>query len=184
MKTICFYFQVHQPFRFRRYRFFEIGNSHYYYDDYSNESILKRIVAKSYIPANKLLLELIKEYGARFKVAFSISGTAIDQFELYAPEVLESFQKLAKTGCVEFLAETYSHSLVSLKNREEFERQVHEHEQKITKLFGKKPTVFRNTELIYSNEIGEWIADMGYKAIITEGAKHILGWKSPNFVSN
>lgn len=182
MKTICLYFQVHQPFRFKRYRFFEIGNNHYYYDDYSNESLLRKIATKSYLPANKLLLDIFKEYGCRFKVAFSISGSALDQFELYAPDVLESFKKLADTGCVEFLSETYSHSLVSLKDREEFENQVKAHDEKIFKLFGKKPTVFRNTELIYNNEIGDWVADMGYKAVITEGAKHILGWKSPNYV--
>ena len=182
MKTVCLYFQVHQPFRFQRYRFFEIGHNHYYYDDYSNESILRKIASKSYIPANKLLLDLFKEYGCRFKVAFSISGIALDQFELYMPEVIESFQKLAKTGCVEFLAETYSHSLSSLKNKEEFETQVKAHEAKIMSLFGQKPTVFRNTELIYNNEIGDWIADLGYKAAIIEGAKHILGWKSPNYL--
>jgi alpha-amylase len=182
MKTICLYFQVHQPFRFRRYRFFDIGNEHYYYDDYSNENLMRKIASKSYLPANKILLDLFKEYGSRFKVAFSISGTALDQFELYAPDVLESFQKLAKTGSVEFLSETYSHTLAALKNRDEFEAQVKEHDEKIFKLFGKKPTVFRNTELIYNNEIGEWIADMGYKATIIEGAKHILGWKSPNYV--
>jgi alpha-amylase len=182
MKTICLYFQVHQPFRFKRYRFFEIGNNHYYYDDYSNESILRKIATKSYLPANKILLDLIKEYGYRFKVAFSFSGTALDQFELYAPDVLENFKKLAKTGCVEFLSETYSHSLASLKDRQEFEYQVKLHDEKIQNLFNQKPTVFRNTELIYNNEIGEWIADMGFKAMITEGAKHILGWKSPNYV--
>ncbi len=182
MKTICLYFQVHQPFRFKRYRFFEIGNNHYYYDDYSNESIMRKMAAKSYLPTNKLLLEIFKEYGCRFKVAFSISGTALDQFELYAPEVLESFKKLAKTGCVEFLSETCSHTLASLNNREEFEHQVKEHDAKILKYFNKKPEIFRNTELIYDNEIGQWIADLGYKAMITEGAKHILGWKSPNYV--
>jgi alpha-amylase len=182
MKTICLYFQVHQPFRFKRYRFFEIGNNHYYYDDYSNESILRKIATKSFLPTNKILLDIIKEYGSRFKVAFSISGTALDQFELYAPDVLESFQKLAQSDSVEFLSETYSHSLSSLINREEFESQVKEHDEKIFNLFKKKPTVFRNTELIYNNEIGDWIAEMGYKAVITEGAKHILGWKSPNYV--
>lgn len=182
MKTICLYFQIHQPFRFKRYRFFEIGNNHYYYDDYSNESILRKIAAKSYLPTNKLLLDLFKEYGSRFKVAFSISGLALDQMELYAPDVLESFQKLAQTGCVEFLSETYSHSLASLKNKEEFIEQVKAHDEKIYKLFKQKPTVFRNTELIYNNEIGDWIADMGFKAMITEGAKHILGWKSPNYI--
>ena len=182
MRTICFYFQIHQPFRFRRYRFFDMGVNHYYYDDYSNESILKRHEAKSYLATNKILLDVIKEYGTRFKVAFSISGTALDQMELYAPELLESFQKLAKTGCVEFLGETYSHSLASLKNRDEFEMQVKAHSDKIQQLFGKRPTAFRNTELIYNDEIGSWVADMGFKIALTEGAKHILGWKSPNFV--
>ncbi len=182
MKTICLYFQVHQPFRFRRYRFFEIGNEHYYYDDYSNESLLRKVASKSYIPANKILLDLIKEYGCRFKVAFSFSGTVLDQFELYAPDVLESFQKLVNTGCVEILSETYSHTLASLINKDEFINQVRLHDEKIEKLFGKKPTIFRNTELIYSNEIGSWIEEMGFKAVITEGAKHILGWKSPNYV--
>ncbi len=182
MKTICLYFQVHQPFRLRRYRFFDIGNSQYYYDDYSNESIMRKMATKSYLPTNKLLLELFKEYGCRFKVAFSISGTALDQFELYAPEVLESFQKLAKTGCVEFLTETSSHSLSSLKNKDEFEAQVKDHDDKIFKYFNVRPAIFRNTELIYNNEIGDWIFNMGYKAIIAEGAKHILGWKSPNYV--
>jgi len=182
MKTICLYFQVHQPFRFKRYRFFEIGNNHYYYDDYSNESIMRKMATKCYLPANKLLLDLFKEYGQRFKVAFSISGTALDQFELYAPDVIESFQKLAHTGYVEFLSETYSHSLVSLKNREEFENQIKDHDEKILKYFNIKPTVFRNTELIYNNEIGDWLYDLGYTAVVTEGAKHVLGWKSPNYV--
>lgn len=182
MKTICLYFQVHQPFRFKRYRFFEIGNNHYYYDDYSNESIMRKMASKCYLPANKVLLDLFKEYGQRFKVAFSISGTALDQFELYAPDVIESFQKLANTGYVEFLSETFSHSLVSLKNREEFENQIKEHDARILKYFNKKPSIFRNTKLIYNNEIGDWIYDLGYTAIVTEGAKHILGWKSPNYV--
>lgn len=182
MKTICLYFQVHQPFRFRRYRFFDIGASHYYYDDYANESILRKIADRCYIPANNIILELIKEYGANFKVAFSISGTALDQFELYAPHILESFRKLAKTGSVEFLAESYSHSLAALKDNEEFIEQVNRHSKRIEELFGQKPTVFRNTELIYSDAIGAIIADMGFKAMITEGAKQVLGWKSPNFL--
>lgn len=182
MKTICFYFQVHQPLRLRRYRFFDIGNDHYYYDDYTNESLLRKIADRSYLPSNKIMQGLIKEYGSRFKVAFSISGMALDQFELYAPEVIESFQKLAKTDSVEFLAETYSHSLISLANPQEFKSQVDAHSQKIYDLFGQKPSVFRNTELIYSDEIGAQIGQMGFKAMITEGAKHILGWKSPNYL--
>jgi alpha-amylase len=168
--------------RFRRYRFFDIGNNSYYYDDYLNESIMRKVADKCYLPANKLILSIIKEYGVQFKVTFSISGIALDQFQLYTPEVLDSFRELAKTGSVDFLAETYSHSLVSLKNDQEFRKQVELHKSKIKEFFGVEPTVFRNTELIYSNEIGARVADMGFKTIITEGAKHILGWKSPNYV--
>lgn len=182
MRTICLYFQVHQPFRFKRYRFFDIGTDHYYYDDYMNESIMRKVSDNCYLPANKILLQIIKEYGCKFKIAFSITGLALDQFELYAPEVIESFQKLAKTGCVEFLSETYSHSLVSLKDKTEFEKQVKFHSQRIKNYFGQEPKVFRNTELIYSDEIGAMIADLGFKAMLTEGAKHILGWKSPNYL--
>lgn len=182
MRTICFYFQVHQPFRFRRYRFFDIGNDHYYYDDYSNESILQKVAQKCYLPANALMLELIQKHKGKFKIAYSISGIALDQFRLYAPEVLESFKKLADTGHVEFLAETYAHSLCSLKGKEEFQRQVKAHGELINEHFGQVPQVFRNTELIYSDEIGAMVADMGYKAMLTEGAKHVLGWKSPNYL--
>jgi len=182
MKTICFYFQVHQPFRLRRYRFFEIGNDSYYYDDFKNKSLLKRIAQKSYLPTNQLLLELITKYKNKFQVTFSISGTALEQFERYAPEVLDSFKKLADTGCVEFLAETYSHSLVSLKSKAEFQAQVDLHTKKIESLFGQTPKVFRNTELIYSDAIGEYAYEMGFRTVITEGAKHVLGWKSPNYV--
>jgi alpha-amylase len=143
---------------------------------------MRKIAEKCYLPTNKLMLELVKEYGCKFKIAYSISGTALDQLEMYAPDVLDSFKKLAETGCVEFLAETNSHSLSSLKNREEFVKQVNAHAQKIEELFGQKPTAFRNTELIYSDEIGATIADLGYKAMLTEGAKHILGWKSSNYL--
>ena len=182
MRTICLYFQVHQPFRFRRYRFFDIGNEHYYYDDYSNESILRKVADKCYLPANEILLDLIGRFPGRFKLAFSISGIAMDQFELYAPEVIESFRKLAGTGAVEFLAETNSHSLVALKDKDEFAAQVREHGKKIKKYFNQEPKVFRNTELIYSDGIGEMVAELGYEAMLTEGAKHILGWKSPNYL--
>lgn len=182
MKQVCLFFQVHQPFRHRRYRFFDIGNDHYYYDDYTNETIVRKIAENSYLPTNELLLKLVDKLEGKFKVAFSITGVALEQFALYAPEVIKSFQKLAKTGCVEFLAETYSHSLASLKHKNIFEKQVKLHEQKIIELFGQKPRVFRNTEMIYSDEIGSQIAKMGYKAILTEGAKHVLGWKSSNFV--
>ena len=181
-KAICFYFQVHQPFRLKRYRFFDLGHDHYYYDDYSNESIMRKVANKSYIPANNLILDLIQKHKGKFKVAYSISGLAINQFRLYAPEVLDSFRSLAATGMVEFLAETSSHSLASLKSRSEFERQVTIHKDMMKEFLGVEPTAFRNTELIYSDEIGSWIADMGFKAVLTEGAKHILGWKSPNFL--
>jgi len=182
MKTICFYFQIHQPFRLKRYRFFDIGADHYYYDDFNNEEILSRIVSRSYLPANQLLLDMIEANKGTFKVAFSISGVALDQLEIHAPEVLDSFKKLAKTGCVEFLAETYAHSLCSITDPDEFKSQVQQHSKRIKTLFGQTPTVFRNTELIYSDDIAELAAGLGYKTIITEGAKHILGWKSPNFV--
>lgn len=182
MRTICFYFQVHQPFRLRRYRFFDIGNDHYYYDDYTNESILNKVATNCYLPANKLMLELIRKHEGQFKIAYSISGIAMEQFRLYAPEVIESFQELAKTGHVEFLSESSAHSLSSLKASGEFEKQVEDHRRLMQTYFGQSPVVFRNTELIYSDEIGARVANMGFKAMITEGAKHILGWKSPNFL--
>jgi len=182
MKSVCLFFQVHQPFRHRHYRFFDIGNDHYYYDDYTNETILQSIAQKSYLPTNKILLKLIDQLEGKFKVAFSITGLALEQFALYSPEVIDSFQKLAKTGCVEFLAETYSHSLAALKDKDIFENQVKLHEKKIVELFKQKPKVFRNTEMIYSDEIGEQILGMGYNAMLSEGAKHVLGWKSPNYL--
>jgi len=182
MSAICLNFHVHQPFRLRTYRFFDIGDNHYYYDEFQNRTIMKRVATRCYLPANQLMLELIERHGKQFKVSFSISGTAIDQFELYAPEVLESFKTLAKTGCVEFLAGTYAHSLASLRTPEEFKRQVEMHSRKIEELFGMKPKAFSNTELIYSDTIGAMVADMGFELMISEGAKHVLGWKSPNFM--
>jgi alpha-amylase len=182
MRSICFYFQIHQPMRLRTYRFFDIGAYHNYYDDYQNRFILRRVADKSYLPMNKLLMDLIKEYGPAFKVSFSISGAALDQIRMYAPDVLLSFQKLAATGNVEFLAETYAHSLSSLKSKHEFVNQVNKHREMIRQLFKQDPATFRNTELIYSDEIGETVAGMGFKTMLTEGAKHILGWKSPNFM--
>jgi len=143
---------------------------------------MRRVAENSYLPTNKLLLKLADKLEGKFKVSFSITGLALEQFELYAPEVIESFQKLAKTGCVEFLSETYSHSLSALKDKDIFKQQVKLHDERIFGLFGHRPRVFRNTEMIYSDEIGAQIADMGYRAILTEGAKHILGWKSPNFL--
>ena len=182
MKTICLYFQLHQPFRFRNYRFFDIGNDSYYYDDYANETFLRKIADNCYLPANKVLLDTIIKSKGKFKISFSLSGIALEQFKMYAPEVIESFQALNETGCVEFLSETYSHSLVALKSKVLFQEQIEKHDLLIEKYFGKKPTVFRNTELVYSDEIGKMIADLGFTGILAEGAKHVLGWKSPNFV--
>ncbi|HDR52068.1 MAG TPA: alpha-amylase, partial [Mariniphaga anaerophila] len=144
--------------------------------------ILRRVAENSYLPTNKLLLKLVKKTDCKFKVSFSITGVALEQFELYAPEVIKSFQDLAETGCVEFLSETFSHSLASLKDKAIFEQQVKLHDQRIFELFGQKPKVFRNTEMIYSDSIGAQIYQMGYKGMLTEGARHVLGWKSPNFV--
>ena len=182
MKSICLYFQIHQPFRLRTYRFFDIGEKHNYFDSYVNKTIVRRVAEKCYMPANKLMLDLIKEYGSAFKISYSISGVALEQFRKYSPEVIESFQKLADTGCVEFLAETYSHSLASLKDESEFRRQVMQHADTIEELFGKRPTTFRNSELIYSDRIGHLVSQMGFNTMLTEGARQILGWKSPNFL--
>ncbi len=181
-KSICLYFQVHQPDRLRLYRFFDIGNDSNYYDDFANRAIITRIAQRCYLPMNQILLELINKFKGEFKVTFSITGAAMEQFERYVPEVLDSFKKLAKTGCVEFLAETYSHSLSSLYSKKEFIEQVKLHEKLIEHHFGVKPTAFRNTELIYSDTIGEMVSDLGYDIMLTEGAKHILGWKSPNYI--
>ena len=182
MSALCFYFQVHQPLRLKKYRFFNMGKDHLYLDDYANRTIMQKVARRCYLPMNELLLKLIRENGKKFKVAFSISGIAIEQFRMYAPEVLDSFQALARTGCVEFLAETYAHSLASLVSEEEFVDQIRQHCRTIEQEFGVKPKAFRNTELIYSDRIGEIVASLGFRTMLTEGAKHILGWKSPNFV--
>ena len=183
MKKICLNFQIHQPFRLKRYRFFNISNDHYYYDDYANESYIRRMAEMSYLPANKVLLDTINEHKGKFNVSFCISGTALDQFELYAPELLDSFRTLAKTGCVEFVASTDNFSLAALVNKEEFFAQVEAHKAKIERHFGKQVSkVFCNSNMVYSNEIGSMIEEMGFQGVFTEGAKHILGWKSPNYV--
>ncbi len=181
-KSICLYFQVHQPNRLRLYRFFDIGKDSHYYDDFANRTILRRVAQKCYLPMNALLLELIEANKGAFKVAFSISGSVLEQFDRYAPEVIESFRKLAQTGNVEFLSETYYHSLASLASPIEFKNQVMKHKAAIEHYFGVTPKAFRNTELIYSDAIGEMVYDMGFKTMLTEGARHVLGWKSPNFI--
>jgi alpha-amylase len=182
MKTVCLYFQVHQPWRLKVYRFFNIGKDHNYLDDFTNRAIMQKVARQCYLPMNALLLKLIKENKGAFKCSFSITGSAVEQFRAYAPEVLDSFRALAETGCVEFLAETYSHSLAALSSKEDFTEQVKLHTKMIKEEFGKKPVAFRNTELIYSDQIGEMVSELGFKTILAEGARHVMGWKSPNYI--
>lgn len=182
MKSVCFYFKIHQPFRLKRYRFFDIGNDHYYYDDFANDEIINRMAQQSYIPMANTLLEMIKASNGDFKCAISISGTAIEQLQLYVPEFIELLKKIADTKCVEFLSGTYSHSLASLEDPEEFIREVKMHDDLIRRLFGLKPKVFANTELIFDDDTALLISSMGYKTCLTDGAKHVLGWKSPNYL--
>ena len=184
MKTICLYFEIHQIIHLKRYRFFDIGTDHYYYDDYENERSITDIAERSYMPALNTLLEMIKENGDYFKVAFSLSGVGIEQLELHAPQVLEKLQELNATGCVEFLAEPYSHGLSALKNEESFAADVKKQCKKMQEYFGKEPKVLRNSSLIYSDDIGLQAAQMGFVGMLTEGAKHVLGWKSPHYVYN
>lgn len=184
MKTICLYFEIHQIIHLKRYRFFDIGTDHYYYDDYENDRTIGDIAERSYMPALNAFLEMIKEHGDYFKVAFSLSGVGIEQLEMHAPQVLAKLQELNDTGCVEFLAEPYSHGLSSLANEECFIADVEKQMAKMEEYFGKKPTVLRNSSLIYSDEIGNLAASMGFKGMLTEGAKHVLGWKSPHYVYN
>ena len=181
-KNVCLYFQVHQPTRLRLYRFFDIGKDSHYYDDFANRTILRRVAQKCYLPMNGLLLEAIKEHKGKFKVAFSITGTVLEQFNRYAPEVIDSFKALVDTGYVEILCETYNHSLSSLKNGIELRNQVEKQKTALKKYLGVEPKVFRNTELIYSDDIGAQIFDMGFDTVLTEGAKHIMGWRSPNYI--
>ncbi|MDE6340215.1 MAG: glycoside hydrolase family 57 protein [Muribaculaceae bacterium] len=182
MKSVCFYFKIHQPYRLKRYRFFDIGNDHYYYDDFADDEIITRVAHNSYIPMADTLLHMIKNSNGEFKCSLSISGTAIEQLQMYVPECIDKLRQLADTGCVEFLSGTYSHSLASLEDPEEFLREVKAHDELIHRLFGVKPTVFANTELIYDDDIAMLVAGMGFKTALTDGAKHVLGWKSPNYV--
>ena len=184
MKTICLYFEIHQIIHLKRYRFFDIGTDHYYYDDYENERSISDIAERSYMPALNTLHDMIKEHGKYFKVAFSLSGTGLEQLEYHAPQVLAELQQMNETGCVEFLAEPYSHGLSSLANEETFALDVKKQVAKINEYFGQKPKVLRNSSLIYSDDIGGQVAAMGFKGMLTEGAKHVLGWKSPHYVYN
>ena len=174
MISVVFYFQVHQPFRLRKdYRFFDIGENHFYEDEKANREILNKVAEKNYIPMNKLLLDLIREFPGEFKVSFSISGVALEQFELYNPFVLELFQELAATGQVEFINETYYHSLAFLFSKKDFREQVKMHKNKVKELFGQNPTTFRNTELIYHNDLAAELEKMGYRTVLAEGANQI-----------
>ncbi len=181
MASVCFYFQVHQPIRLRHYTVFDDNNR--YFDDYKNAAICTKVANKCYLPTNRLLLDLIKKYDGRFRIAYSLTGVLLEQLQQYSPEVLSTFDALAQTGCVEFLAETYYHSLSFLYSRDEFLEQVIKHMETIEHFFGQKPRVFRNTELIYNNDLAALIESTGkFDAIVSEGADHILGYRSPNFV--
>lgn len=184
MKTICLYFEIHQNIHLKRYRFFDIGTDHYYYDDYENARSITETADNSYVPALNALIEMAERYGSYFKCAISLSGCAIEQLENHAPQVIELLQKLNDTGCVEFLAEPYSHGFSSLANPECFKEEVTRLCKKVKSLFGQEPKIFRNSCLIYSDEIGELVASMGFKGMLAEGAKQVLGWKSPHFVYN
>lgn len=184
MKTICLYFEIHQNIQLKRYRFFDIGTDHYYYDDYEDERITTDLANRSYMPALETLGEMIKENPGYFKVAFSLSGVGMEQLEIHAPQVLEKLQELNQTGCVEFLAEPYSHGLASLANEESFAKEVKRQCEKMKEYFGQTPKVLRNSSLIYSDDIGLQVSQMGFKGMLTEGARHVLGWKSPHYVYN
>ncbi len=182
MPSVCLYFQVHQPFRLKPYDCFKIGYDSLYEDDPRNQEILERVSRKCYLPANQAMLDLIKKHKGKFRIAYSLSGTVIEQIEKYQPKVLNSFKALAETGCVEFLSETYYHSLSFLYSKKEFTRQVEKHKAKIFEHFKQVPQVFRNTEFIYNNEIANFVSEMGYKAILCEGLDPVLGYRSPNFL--
>ena len=181
MPSVCFYFQVHQPHRLRHYTVFDTSQT--YFDEFKNASICRKVANKCYLPTNRLLLDLIRRHEGRFRVAFSVTGIILEQFRKYCPEVISTFDALAQTGCVEFLAETYYHSLSFLYSRMEFIEQIRLHIDTMNELFGQRPRVFRNTELIYNNELARTIEGTNlFDAIITEGADHILGYRNSNFV--
>ena len=180
MSTVCFYFQVHQPYRLRRYTIFDSDAD--YFDHYHNKEILRKVAEKCYLPANKLMLDLIQKFEGRFRISYSCTGVVLEQLQEYAPEVMSTFHALADTGSIEFLAETYYHSLAFLHSKQEFTEQVKMHSDLMDRLFGQRPKVFRNTELIYNNNLADFVTELGFKGIIIEGADHILGYRSPNFL--
>ena len=180
MASVCFYFQVHQPFRLRRYSVFDSEPT--YFDEYKNAEICRKVAQKCYLPANRLMLDLVRRFGKEFSCSYSITGVALEQFQKWAPEVVDTFRALADTGQVEFLAETYYHSLAFLYSRDEFRDQVTAHAAKMFETFGVRPRVFRNTELIYNNDLGHYLQGMGFLGVCAEGADHVLGYRSPNFL--
>ena len=182
MKAICFNFEIHQPFRLKRYRFFDIGKDHYYFDDFLNDDIVTRVAHNSYIPACETLLRMVEQNEGRFRCSIAVSGLAFEQFEHYVPELLDLFKKLADTGCVEFVAQPFSYGLSSLTDPEEFAQQIAETNSILRNRLGVEPKVVRNTELIYFDDLAPQLVEMGFKGVLTEGAKHILGWKSPDYV--
>ncbi|MES2726353.1 MAG: glycoside hydrolase family 57 protein [Bacteroidota bacterium] len=182
MPSICFYFQVHQPYRLREYTFFDIGQNHDYFDDVKNRQVLDKVSERCYLPTNRMMLDLIKKHKGDFKISYSISGVALEQFETWRPDVLQSFKDLAATGCVEFISETYYHSLAYIFSKDEFKRQVEKHKALLKKHFNYEPKVFRNTELQYNNELAKFIEDLGYEAIICEGVDRLLQGRSPNYL--
>ena len=182
MQKICFHFQISQPFRLRTYRFFDINTHHDYFDEFQNSYLVNRLAERCYLPANRLVLDLIRKYPGQFAVSYSISGSSIKLFQEYCPEVIDSFKELIATGRVEITGNTFTHSIAALHGKSTFVEQVRLQEALLQEVFGVKPTTFCNTELIYSDEIGEWLYEMGYKTVLTEGAKHILAWKNPGFL--
>jgi len=182
MPSVCFYFEVHQPYRLRPYGALQVGRDHEYFDDKLNAEVLRKVADKCYLPANNSMLRLIERTDGRFRISYAVTGVAIEQMKKYAPEVMDSFVRLADTGAVEFVAETYYHSLAALYDKDEFRAQIDMQIDLMKKEFGQTPRVFRNTELIYNDEIGQFIADLGFDAMLCEGADDILDWRSPNFV--
>ena len=180
MASVCFYFQVHQPFRLRRYSVFDSDTN--YFDDYKNAELCRKVASRCYLPANRLMLDLVRRHGKDFALSYSITGVALEQFERWAPEVVDSFRALVDTGQVELLAETFHHSLAFLYSREEFREQVMAHSAKMTGVFGVRPKVFRNTELIYNNDLAHFVEELGFTGVTAEGADHVLGYRSPAFV--
>jgi len=175
MKTVVFYFQVHQPYRMRNYHILDIGKNHNYFDDVQNIEIIKKVSEKCYLPATRMIAQLVRETKGKFRVSYSISGVALEQMQRHAPEVIDAFRDLAKTGGVEFLAETYYHSLAAIYSQAEFEDQVRRQMDTVERLFNYRPYTFRNTELTYHDHLA-WLAqNLGFKTVLTEGVDQLIG---------